>query len=169
MWRGARVAVVVPAYQEERIIQRMLHKLPPYLDCIYVVDDASRDATRERVASSQDPRICLLRQRENRGVGAAIGTGYRRALAEGFDLVTVMAAESLPASRGASHAETATPRQPAALELHAPGDVARRGRLPVSGLRPYHVLVVSGVIARRWWRGRSRGWAISFPKMLFRN
>jgi dolichol-phosphate mannosyltransferase len=93
MWRGAKVAVIVPAYQEERIIGRMLGKLPPCVDQIYVVDDASTDGTAAQARGLGDPRITLLRHRENRGVGAAIVTGYERALADGSDLLVVMAAD----------------------------------------------------------------------------
>lgn len=93
MWRGAKVAVIVPAYQEERIIRRMLGKLPPCVDQIYVVDDASTDGTGAQVLGQGDARITLLRHPENRGVGAAIVTGYERALADGSDLLVVMAAD----------------------------------------------------------------------------
>jgi glycosyltransferase involved in cell wall biosynthesis len=93
MWRGAKVAVIVPAYQEERLIGRMLSKLPPCIDRIYVVDDASTDATSARALGRGDPRIILLRHAVNRGVGAAISTGYARALVDGADLLAVMAAD----------------------------------------------------------------------------
>src|SRR5688572_8496122 len=93
MWDGARVAVIVPAYEEERIIERMLRKLPPYLDHIYVVDDASRDATGARAAGVGDARVRVLRHAQNRGVGAAIGTGYQQALADDAQLLVVMAAD----------------------------------------------------------------------------
>jgi glycosyltransferase involved in cell wall biosynthesis len=93
MWHGARVAVIVPAYQEERLIGRMLAKLPAFVDHIYVVDDASTDGTSERARGRGDARITVLRHAQNRGVGAAIVTGYERALADGADLMAVMAAD----------------------------------------------------------------------------
>jgi glycosyltransferase involved in cell wall biosynthesis len=93
MWQGAKVAVVVPAFQEERLISRTLGRLPSYVDAIFVVDDASTDATPERALGARDPRVTLLRHDENRGVGAAIVTGYRAALAAGSDLLVVMAAD----------------------------------------------------------------------------
>jgi hypothetical protein len=46
MLAGATVAVIVPAYQEERMIGRMLAALPGYVDIVVVVDDASTDSAR---------------------------------------------------------------------------------------------------------------------------
>ena len=68
--------------------------MPELVDRVYVVDDASRDATAERAAATGDPRVEVLRHEENRGVGAAIVTGYRRALEEGIDVTCVMAADN---------------------------------------------------------------------------
>ena len=93
MWHGAKVAVIVPAYQEERLIGRTLSRVPPFVDRVYVVDDASTDRTSERTVRHGDTRVTLLRHEQNRGVGAAIVTGYERALADGADLLAVMAAD----------------------------------------------------------------------------
>lgn len=87
------MAVIVPAYQEERLIGRMLSRLPAFIDRIYVVDDASTDATSERASRREDARVSVLRHSHNRGVGAAIVTGYEQALAEGADLLAVMAGD----------------------------------------------------------------------------
>lgn len=90
---GARVAVVVPAYNEERLVARTLRTIPAYVDHVVVVDDASTDATAGEIASVGDARIEHLRHPENRGVGAAIVTGYRRAFAAGADVAAVMAGD----------------------------------------------------------------------------
>jgi glycosyltransferase involved in cell wall biosynthesis len=89
----ARVAVVVPAYREERLIARMLARVPAYVDAIYVVDDASPDGTLAAAGRVPDPRIKLVRHADNRGVGAAIVSGYRAALADGHDVLGVMAGD----------------------------------------------------------------------------
>ncbi len=59
---------------------------------VFAIDDASTDATVRAVLveARRDPRVVLLRHRENRGVGAAIITGYRAAMALGVDVVVVM-------------------------------------------------------------------------------
>ena len=94
MVAGKRVAVVVPAHDEERLIEATLAGVPGFVDRILVVDDASTDATAERVRASADPRVELVSRERNGGVGAAIVTGYERALAEGLDVVCVMAADN---------------------------------------------------------------------------
>lgn len=93
MWHGSRVAVIVPAYQESRLIGRMLRRVPALVDAIYVIDDASTDETAATAAGVGDPRVIVIRHRENRGVGAAIASGYARALAAGADVLVVMAGD----------------------------------------------------------------------------
>jgi glycosyltransferase involved in cell wall biosynthesis len=94
MFEGKRVAVVVPAYDEERLVAETLHGIPEFVDRIFVVDDASRDRTGERAGTVGDPRVEVVRHETNRGVGAAIATGYRRALEERIDVTCVMAADN---------------------------------------------------------------------------
>lgn len=88
-----RVAVVVPAYNEARLIARTLAGIPEYVTHIVVVDDASRDDTAARAGQCGDPRVEVVRHAHNRGVGAAIVTGYRRAFARGAEVCAVMAGD----------------------------------------------------------------------------
>lgn len=90
MYRGVRVAVVVPAYQEAMHISRTLDGLPDFVDRVFVVDDASTDHTAALVQARGEGRVTLFRHTENRGVGAAIATGYARALEVGAEVVAVM-------------------------------------------------------------------------------
>ena len=90
--------------------------MPAFVDHVVVVDDASRDAHGARGARAPgDARVEVIRHEANRGVGAAIVTGYRRARALGADVAAVMAGD------GQMHpddlARVALPRRP------------RRGRL----------------------------------------
>ena len=94
MLEGKRVAVVVPAHDEEQLIATTLGGVPGFVDRIVVVDDGSSDATAERVRAFGDPRVELVVHDRNRGVGAAIVTGYKRALEEGDDVVCVIAADN---------------------------------------------------------------------------
>jgi glycosyltransferase involved in cell wall biosynthesis len=92
MYEGRTVAVVVPAYNEEALVGSTVEGIPSFVDRIIVVDDGSDDATVER-AKAGDPRVEVIRHERNEGVGAAIVTGYKRAIAEEFEVTAVMAAD----------------------------------------------------------------------------
>jgi glycosyltransferase involved in cell wall biosynthesis len=94
MLEGKRVAVVVPAFDEERLVGETLAGIPDFVDRVFVVDDASRDETAARAQAVGDPRIEVLRHASNAGVGAAVVTGYRRALDEEVDVTCVMNADN---------------------------------------------------------------------------
>ena len=94
VYSGARIAVIVPAYNEERLIQKTLASVPAEVDAIYVVDDASQDATWSRLGEVSDPRVRRIRHCTNRGVGAAIVTGYYHALRGDADALVVMAGDA---------------------------------------------------------------------------
>jgi glycosyltransferase involved in cell wall biosynthesis len=92
MYEGKSVAVVVPAHNEERLVGSTVASIPAFVDKIYVVDDASKDATAERAATA-DPRVVVIAHERNLGVGAAIVSGYKRARDESMDVTCVMAAD----------------------------------------------------------------------------
>src|SRR5215510_7458961 len=96
VYEGKTVAVVVPAYNEEKLIGTVLDTMPDFVDCIIVVDDASMDHTSDIVASYQRrlaDRLVCVRHTANQGVGAAIVTGYKQALCRQSDVVAVMAGD----------------------------------------------------------------------------
>jgi glycosyltransferase involved in cell wall biosynthesis len=94
MLEGKRVAVVVPAFDEERLIGTTLAGIPDFVDRIFVVDDASTDGTADKARAAGDARVEVIAHERNEGVGAAILTGYRRALEEGIDVTAVMAGDN---------------------------------------------------------------------------
>jgi glycosyltransferase involved in cell wall biosynthesis len=94
MLEGKRVGVVVPAHDEEKLIATTLRGIPAFVVRIYVVDDGSRDATVERARAVGDERVEIVAHDRNRGVGAAIVTGYKRARDDGVDVACVMAADN---------------------------------------------------------------------------
>jgi glycosyltransferase involved in cell wall biosynthesis len=93
---GKTLAVVIPAYNEELLLSATLAGIPAFVDRVFVVDDASRDATvgRAHTAAARDPRIEVIVHERNRGVGAAVVTGYKRAIAGRFDVTCVMNADN---------------------------------------------------------------------------
>ena len=94
MVEGKRVAVVIPAYNEATLVGVTVAGIPEFVDRIYVVDDRSTDGTAEAVGQIADPRLELIARERNGGVGAAIVTGYKRAIEEGIDVTAVMAADN---------------------------------------------------------------------------
>lgn len=84
------VAVVVPAHNEERLIGRVIAGMPAFVDRVIVVDDGSTDSTARRAEGADHGRVLLMRHPARRGVGAAIRTGYRKALELGAEVVAVM-------------------------------------------------------------------------------
>jgi glycosyltransferase involved in cell wall biosynthesis len=96
MYRNKTIAVVIPAYNEEKLIGKVLQTIPPFVDHIVVVDDASRDRTGEVVKARQkeDSRIIYIPHTKNEGVGGAITTGYKWARDKEIDISVVMAGDA---------------------------------------------------------------------------
>jgi dolichol-phosphate mannosyltransferase len=82
------VAVVIPAYKVRENILAVLSRIGPEVHAIYVVDDACPEESGSLVSSTcHDPRVKVIQRPENGGVGAAVKTGWRAALADGCDVV----------------------------------------------------------------------------------
>lgn len=90
MYRDKTVGVVVPAFNEELQIGKVIETMPTYVDKVYIVDDHSTDNTSKIILSYNDDRITLIRHSKNSGVGAAVVTGYKLALHDDMDLIAVM-------------------------------------------------------------------------------
>ena len=82
------IAVVIPCYRVAAQVGGVIAAIGRDVDAIYAVDDACPQGTADRLASAcGDARVRVLRHDSNRGVGAAMVTGYRAALADGADIV----------------------------------------------------------------------------------
>ncbi len=93
MYRGLRVAVVIPAFNEVGAVATTVTSVPDFVDHVIVVDDGSHDETARVAASADRGQVEIVCHGANRGVGAAIVTGYRRALDLGVDAAAVMAGD----------------------------------------------------------------------------
>jgi len=95
MYKGKKVAVVVPAYNEERFIAGVLTTIPPFVDKIYAVNDDSVDRTLEIAQSiaEQNSHIMVINRNERGGIGTAVTTGHKKALADGMYVIAVMAGD----------------------------------------------------------------------------
>jgi glycosyltransferase involved in cell wall biosynthesis len=92
MYKGKRISLVIPAYNEQKLIRPTLLHVPQTIDHVYVVDDKSTDRTAKVVKelAIKDKRIELLQHKQNQGPGNAIITGYKKASADGYDIAVVI-------------------------------------------------------------------------------
>ena len=97
MYKGKSVAVVVPAYNEEKLIGKVIETIPDYVDYLVIVDDLSKDQTVEVVngyIGSSIERIVLICMKKNVGVGGAIAAGYKWCRDHKIDATAVMAGDA---------------------------------------------------------------------------
>ena len=88
-----KIAVVIPAYRAAAQVATVVRGVPDWIGRIYVIDDACPENSGDAAKAAGDGRVVVLRRQQNGGVGAAVKTGYRQALADGFDIVVKMDAD----------------------------------------------------------------------------
>jgi len=96
MYRNQMIGVVVPAYNEETQIARVIDTMPDYVDRIVIINDKSKDRTSDVVRSHPEfgrARVVLIEHEENQGVGGAIASGYMWCRDNGIDIAVVMAGD----------------------------------------------------------------------------
>ena len=131
MYRDMRVAVVVPAHNEELLVGTVIATAPELVDHVIVVDDASTDGTFQAAKSVDDPRLEVHVLPENQGVGGAIVTGHKRALELGCDVSVVMAGDAqmdpayLPSCSTRSPTARPSSPRPTASTARAPSRACR--------------------------------------------
>jgi glycosyltransferase involved in cell wall biosynthesis len=96
MYRNMRVAVAIPAFNEERLIAKTINSMPDFVDCIVVTNDGSTDRTLEVLHGLADEckALVVLDNERNRGVGYTVVRGLKEAVSREMDLVAVMAADA---------------------------------------------------------------------------
>lgn len=83
-----RIAVVIPSYRVRSHIETVIARIGPEVAIIYVVDDACPEGSGRFVEETvKDPRVCVLYNPVNQGVGGAMVAGMVRAAAEGADII----------------------------------------------------------------------------------
>jgi glycosyltransferase involved in cell wall biosynthesis len=95
MYKNKTICVVVPCYNEERQIEKVIGTMPDFIDKIVTVDDCSRDKTVEviRTIAISNNKLVALEHSLNQGVGGAIATGYKWARDNNMDVAVVMAGD----------------------------------------------------------------------------
>lgn len=85
---AAHIAVVIPCYRVTQQIAGVIAMIGPEVWRIYAVDDCCPDASGAYIEDSiTDARVVVVRHEANQGVGGAVMTGYRAALADGADII----------------------------------------------------------------------------------
>lgn len=88
MLNQASIAVVIPAYKVANSILEVIKGIGPEVDQIWVVDDACPEGSGFIVTSScKDKRVKVLLHEMNQGVGGAVISGYKEALANGATVI----------------------------------------------------------------------------------
>ncbi|MEJ2250840.1 MAG: glycosyltransferase family 2 protein [Candidatus Lokiarchaeota archaeon] len=83
-----KVSVIIPVYNEEETIKRMIDNIPNHFKYeIIIVDDGSTDKSVERIKEIKRKGIKIIQHKKNRGYGAAIQTGLK--YASGDIIVTI--------------------------------------------------------------------------------
>lgn len=83
-----KILVVLPAYNEEGKIEKVIMKMPSkWAHEVVVVNDGSTDNTEKE---SIEAGATVIHQPQNMGVGAAISTGIKYGLEKGYDIIVVM-------------------------------------------------------------------------------
>ncbi|QIL45412.1 glycosyltransferase family 2 protein [Acidovorax sp. HDW3] len=83
-----RIAVAIPCYKVTQHVLWVISAIGPEVETIYAVDDACPDGSGRFIEEhNRDPRVRVLYNPENRGVGGAIVTAYKAAVEDGMDIV----------------------------------------------------------------------------------
>ncbi len=95
MYKEKRISVVVPAYNEETQITKVVDSMPAIVDDIVVIDDCSSDKTREVLVALKEShdRLRVIFHEVNQGVGGAIASGYKWSRDNDVDIAVVMAGD----------------------------------------------------------------------------
>jgi dolichol-phosphate mannosyltransferase len=83
-----RIAAAIPCFKVTRHVLDVIGAIGPEVEIIYAVDDACPDGSGNFIEShNSDPRVRVLRNPHNMGVGGAVVTAYAAAIADGIDIV----------------------------------------------------------------------------------
>lgn len=95
MYKNKSIAAVIPCYNEEAQILKVINSMPDFVDHLIIINDASLDHTlsliKDKMAKGE--KIKLINHEKNQGVGGAIASGYKWARDNNYDIAVVMAGD----------------------------------------------------------------------------
>lgn len=120
-----KILTLIPAYNAQETLAPVLKGVKKHISDILVVDDGSRDDTG---LTAQREGAQILRHPQNRGKGAALISGFKYALDEGYDLVLTMDADG-------QHNPEFIPDFLEAYKTHQPGIIIGSRWSQVQGMK----------------------------------
>ncbi len=95
MYRSLRVAVVIPAYNEEKLIAKTINTVPDFVDYIVTINDGSSDGTLkiQQQLAKKNKKVLVVNNEKNMGLGASMVRGYKRVLETDADLVGIVSGD----------------------------------------------------------------------------
>ncbi|MCB0736889.1 MAG: glycosyltransferase family 2 protein [Bacteroidetes bacterium] len=96
MYKGFKVGVVIPAYNEAGLIRLTLEGMPNFIDRMFVINDCSIDDTRDIIVEMQqaDNRITLIDHEINKGLGQSLIDGYVASRESDIQITVIMAGDN---------------------------------------------------------------------------
>lgn len=90
MYKNNRIAVVIPAHNEELFIRQVIDTLPAFVDKVIVTNDGSKDGTGRILSSIGNRKLAIITHKKKMGSGAATVSGYEKACELEMDVVATM-------------------------------------------------------------------------------
>ncbi|QHC35289.1 glycosyltransferase family 2 protein [Komagataeibacter xylinus] len=83
-----KICVIIPSYKVKKHIINVINSIGREVYRIYVIDDACPEESGNFVEQNcVDPRVAVIRHKENQGVGGAVLTGYQAAINDHADII----------------------------------------------------------------------------------
>lgn len=81
-------AVVIPCFKVRKHILGVISNIGSEIDKIYIIDDCCPDSSGKYVLEkNKDPRVSVIFNEQNKGVGGAVIAGYEKALSDGASVI----------------------------------------------------------------------------------
>lgn len=96
MGNNNKICVIVPAYNEELLLPKVLEGMPDFVSKVIVINDCSIDGTKDVISHFEklDSRVASIHHSKNQGLGQSLIDGYEMAMKLDVDIVVVMAGDN---------------------------------------------------------------------------